>query len=545
MARLTQTQIERLIDDYKSEKSYRSTAESHWQEIADLFHPEAGWFLGEKSEGQKVMDKIYDSFPLIANQLLASAEFSMLTSPSNQWFKFVSPFPEFNQMRHVLLWYTNAARTMFQDMNKPVAGFMAAMHEGYLEFNPFGNITVFADETEDRKALKFYSLPLSETYYITNYSGDVVGFFRVYNRTVIQLKERFGLENLHTEVQKLYHQDQYNTKIQGMHVVMPRLIYNMNIPSSVELPYASLWIDLDNKFCMKESGYHEQPFAAAPFFKSSQEKYGRGPGSIALPDAKMLMRVAQVTIRAAQKAIDPPLQVPDRGFYGPTRTYAGGINYYQRGTKDKIEPLQSGAQPKLGIDYMQEIKQGIKQAFYIDQLQLHEGPQMTATEVIQRTEERLRLMGPWLGRLMTFLYTLGNRVYGIERRAGRIPPPPKEIRGMPMKMVLTSPIARAQEQLEANGIARANELILPMADRKPEIMDLINEDEEVRGIYEIFNVTPRFLNDPNTVKQLRAQRAQQAKEKADAENIRDAGQGMQGMTGALRMVQGGQAGNAA
>ena len=152
---------------------------------------------------------------------------------------------------------------------------------------------------------------------------------------------------------------------------------------------------------------------------------------------------------------------------------------------------------------------------------------MTATEVIQRTEERFRLMGPWLGRVMTALGTMLFRVYNIGRRAGRIPPPPEDIRGTPMKLIFTSPIARAQEQIEANGLLRAQELVLPMVDRDPTIADVFNGDETARGIYEIFNVSQRYLRTDKEVKAIRQSRAQQQSDKMEAENLRDAGQGLQ------------------
>ncbi len=38
---------------------------------------------------------------------------------------------------------------------------------------------------------------------------------------------------------------------------------------------------------------------------------------------------------------------------------------------------------------------------YQNQLMMQSGPQMTATEVVQRNEEKMRLLGPVLGRLQS------------------------------------------------------------------------------------------------------------------------------------------------
>jgi hypothetical protein len=47
---------------------------------------------------------------------------------------------------------------------------------------------------------------------------------------------------------------------------------------------------------------------------------------------------------------------------------------------------------------------------------------MTATEVMQRTEERMRLLGPILGRMEAeLLGPIITRVFGIMLRQGAVP----------------------------------------------------------------------------------------------------------------------------
>ena len=77
----------------------------------------------------------------------------------------------------------------------------------------------------------------------------------------------------------------------------------------------------------------------------------------------------------------------------PVRTIPGGLNFYRSGTRDRIEPLNIGANNPLGLNMEEQRRQAIRAAFYVDQLILGTGPQMTATEVVQRTEEKMRLLG--------------------------------------------------------------------------------------------------------------------------------------------------------
>ena len=98
----------------------------------------------------------------------------------------------------------------------------------------------------------------------------------------------------------------------------------------------------------------------------------------------------------------------------------------------------TGGRPDLGFDLVQDVRARVREIFFVDQLQLNEGPEMTATEVIQRTEEKMRLMGPVVGRTQTeLLGPMLQRVFGLLYRAGKLPPPPPHMlqRGFKLKIV--------------------------------------------------------------------------------------------------------------
>ena len=74
------------------------------------------------------------------------------------------------------------------------------------------------------------------------------------------------------------------------------------------------------------------------------------------------------------------------------------------------------------VEIMQDVRERIKQHFFVDQFQLREGPQMTATEVNTRVDMQLRLLGPLLGRLhFEFLQPMVGRMLQIMSRKGLLP----------------------------------------------------------------------------------------------------------------------------
>jgi len=532
--------IAKHIAKKNSLESLRGTFNSHWQEIGEVMYPEHANFTMTPSPGEKRLSKVFDSVPTHANQLLASGLFSLLTSSASPWFHIMPVDLTLNKVREINIYLDEVSSIMYHEINNPSAGFSSAIHEGYLEYGAFGNMVILVEEQLKTSSLRFMSLPLYECHFVENAEGIIDTLYRTYDRSVGFLMRKFGVENLSDGAKKFIAEDKLDTIIKGLHVILPRDMIDHYSLKSTDLPFASLYIDITHEHLMHESGFHELPFMAARFYKSSNEVYGRGPGSTALPAVKMLMRVVQVTIRAAQKKTDPPIILPDSGFLRPLRTTPGGLNYYQRGrlnSKKDIDILPTG-DPAFGVDYSNHLHEKIREIFFVDQLQLNIGPQMTATEVMQRTEEKLRLLGPLLGRVQTeLLGPIIQRTYGLLRRANRLPEAPAILNNVPLKIMYTSPIARAQEQVKANGLMRALGILEPMLKYNPETADIFDTDAMGRGVFEMFSVNQKYIRDEKTVKAIREGRRKAEQEKQHAENLRASGQGMDSLARAEATAQ--------
>lgn len=512
---------------YEILKGRRGTWETHWQEIADVMHPFDDNFVTHDSPGSEKMTYIFDSTPIHANQLLAAGLSSMLTNPAQKWFELRMVEDWLNHVREVQEWLEVTSRVMYHEINKPVSHFNTAMHELYLEYGVFGNGILFVNETLDRNNLKFQALPLSESYLCEGADGIMDAMFRRYPRTVRQLIQKFGINNMSDSVKRKYDSKKIDEITFCLHVVVPRGDYGIAAP----FPYISAYIDIQHKHVMNVTGYHELPFMAPRFYKNPWEMYGRGPGTTSLPDVKMLQEVMRTTIRAAQKATDPPLQAPDDGFLNPIRTTPGGVNFYRSGSTDRIEPIDFGSNPGVGYDVVNDLRARIREIFFIDQLQLQEGPQMTATEVLQRTEEKLRLMGPLMGRLQTeLLGPMLGRVFGILRRQGKVPPMPEVMQDQGIRPLYTSPVARAQEQVEANGIMRSLQILTPFLEMDPQVTDRFNGDELAKGVFEMFSVSPRYIRSDEATQAIRDQRREDEANAQQAKNVQSAGQGFEAIT---------------
>jgi len=523
------TDVKGLIERLATLKTDRSSFEALWDQIAKVVLPaQIAFALTPQTQGNKVGQNLYDATGVHACELLASGFFSLLTNPTAPWAEFQTVNPRQMDDRDMAVWLKECSQIATQEIQKPATGFTAALHEFYLEYCGFGSACMYVTERRDLSGLLFQTLPLHECYFVEDNEGRITTLFRNYERTVEQLVDYYGFDKCAEEVRKLYSEGKRDTKFSVLHVIKPAPKHFMG------MTFTSEHIDVEHKHLMLRRGYHEMPHMAARFYKMSWESYGRGPGSNALPDLQMLQEMMKTILRGAQKIVDPPLMAPDQGFVNPIRTVPGGVNYFRPGTDkdDRISPLVTGGRPDLGFDLVQDVRARVREIFFVDQLQLNEGPEMTATEVIQRTEEKMRLMGPVVGRTQTeLLGPMLQRVFGLLYRAGKLPPPPPHMlqRGFKLKIVYTSPIARAQEQVEANSLLRTWQVISPYIAMRPDAMDNFNTDNITRKVGKMFSLDPEFYNTPKEVETLRQQRVQQQQMKEMAAMAKDGGIGLAAM----------------
>ena len=177
-----------------------------------------------------------------------------------------------------------------------------------------------------------------------------------------------------------------------------------------------------------------------------------------------------------------------------------------------------------------QLRTAIRQAYYSDQLQLQEGPQMTATEVQVRYELMQRLLGPTLGRFQSeFLNPLIERVFGIMNRAEAFLPTPNILVGQLIDIDYVGPLARSQRMEEAVAVERLYQLAMQIGQVDPGIMDIIDHDEAVRARAELLGVPKSILRGREEVDELREQRAMQQQQ---AEIAAKQGSALKDMSGA-------------
>jgi hypothetical protein len=501
---------EEIIKDVECKKGERGVWENHWQELTDYIMPNKNNVTRVGTPGEKKGVELFDSTAIQSNSLLASALHGMLTNPALTFFEYTTGDPDLDEIDEVRIWLDRAAQRTHMRLNN--SNYQTEIHEYYLDIGCVGTGGLFIAEDKNN-LFRFSARHVSELYVEESNLGVIDKVHRVFQWNARQIMQEFGSTpgfKAPDIVQKAYDKNDPK-KFEIIHSIYPREDEERSkyAGGSKSWKWASCYTLTEAKVILSESGYREHPLPVGRWSKVSNETYGRSPGMAALPDIKMLNKMKETTIRGAQKTVDPPLMVPSDGFVLPLKTHPSGVNYYTSGTSDRIETFANDARIDFGFQSVDMVARQVRQAFLIDQLQLREGPQMTATEVNAHLDEMMRLMGPVLGRQHNeSLRPTISRCFEIQLRNKDFPPIPQALSGRKLDVRYSSMIARVHRQKEAENILRALQTISPFIQLDPSAADNFDIDKSVRFVSKTYGFPADLIRTEKSRKTIRDARDQ-------------------------------------
>jgi hypothetical protein len=560
MPALTKEQIEALCRRSKDLRGDTYVWESHWQELADYLLPRKNTItrqVTKESRGEKQTRVIYDGTGQQSLEVLASALHGLLTPPSQRWFALDvaenGPEGDETDEDETKRWLEEVSDTMFAEF--ALSNFETEIHEAYLDLGCFGTSLTFVDESDDSdpigdapSVLQFSTRQIGEYRLAENAAGRIDTIFRTYKQSARQLVQRFlGNERdpkkIEAKVGKRIadiYKKSPDDDVECLHVVAPRRDIDRKAKTKTEMPFMSVYIDETNKHLIDEGGYRSFPAAAARWIKASGDIYGRSCGMTALPDVKVVNKMSELMLRGAGKMIDPPIIVPDDGIVGPLKISPGSVITERAGAgADGIRSLSINANLPLGLELEERRRVAIRNAFYTDRLLFGEGPAKTATEVVKITEEKMRLLGPVIGRLdVELLQPIIARAFDILSAKGRIPQPPASVQGKRLRVNYVSPLALAQKAAQLEGSLRALNIFIPLQQQGVPIFDKIDQDKFVDLVIEQTGTPKEIVRPPEEVQRLRDGRAKAAAQQAQMQSAMGEATVAKDLAGAAKNVAG-------
>jgi hypothetical protein len=523
-----------LKDNMSRLQAKRQVWESHWQEVSDYMLPRKSDVNTERTRGDKRNIKIYDGTAVHSLELLASSLHGMLTSAAQRWFQLRFKEAMLNDSDEAKEWLEDAMDKMYVAISR--SNFQTEIFENYHDLIAFGTSCLFIEEDKE-DIVRFSARHIKEIYISENERGFVDTIYRKFKLTAKAALEKFGKDNISRDLAVKFTKTPFDD-VEIVHVVRPRSIFDPNKLDKQNMPFQSVYMEYDTGHIISIGGFREFPYVVPRYLKASNEIYGRSPGMNSLADVKVLNKMVEVSLKAAQKQVDPPLLVPDDAMILPVRTAPGSLNYYRSGSRDRIESLNIGANNPLGLNMEDQRRRSISRTFHVDQLLIQENRTMTATEVMQRNQEKMKILGPVIGRLQQeLLQPLIIRVFNIMLRNKQFLQAPEVLINQEVDIEYVSPVAVAQKGSQLESIMRGLEIFGSVAQIAP-VTDYIDENGLVKQIINILGLPAKMIKSDKQVQELRAVRqeqeaaqAQMQQEMMQSEQARNAAPLVQALNG--------------
>lgn len=497
-------------------ESKRANFDSHWREVAERVLPNQNEFQGNnQTEGAKRNEKIFDSTAVMALDRAASAIDSLVT-PSSQYYHRLDPEDDdLMEDQEVRLWLDELNRALFRMRYKPEANFASQAHECYISLMAFGTDTMYTDDVPGIGA-RYKACPMSEMYLAENQHGIVDLVHRKFPMTARAAFQKWG-NKLPPAILRANEKDPF-TKFDFIHCVKPNKDTDSRRKDYRGMPISSYYIAIEGRTVLSEGGYRVMPYSVGRHVTAPREVYGRSPAMQVLADIKMLNEMEKTIIRAAHKIVDPPLLLYGDGILSSFNARPNALNY--GGVDDQgrqlVIPMKTGSNLPIAMEMTEQKRKAINDAFYVTLFQiLVENPRMTATEAMIRAQEKGQLLAPTVGRQQSeWLGAVIDRDIDIIMANGMIRPPPDSLieAGGGIKVDYTSPLSRLRRAEDGVAIMRTLEQLAPLANLKPEVLDIFDDDAIGREIANINGVPAKIIRSVDAVAAIREERlkAQQA-----------------------------------
>ena len=520
------TKKEKLITRWGHLRSERATWWSHWQEVTTYLLPRNGrYFQQDRNKGHRRHNSIYDNTGTRALRKLGAGMMAGATSPARPWFRLGTADPELNSYAPVKLWLADVTERMqlvFQKSNT-----YRTLHGIYEELGAFGTAgSIILPDSQN--AIHHYPVTIGEYAIATDYQGRVNTLYREFQKTVGEVVREFGYNKCSTSVKNLYDRGSLDSWVTLVHAIEPRDDRERDYKKkdNMNMAYKSCYFETgsDGDQVLRESGFKEFPAVIPRWGVAGGDIYGNSPGMESLGDIKQLQHEQLRKAQGIDYQTKPPLQVPSYMKNRDVDSLPGGVTFID-GAQGKIE---TAFNVNLNLQHLlidiQDVRGRINSSFYADlflMLANATDTRMTATEVAERHEEKLLMLGPVLERLHNeLLDPLIDITFDRMVEAGLIPTAPEELQGMELNVEFVSMLAQAQRAIGTNSVDRYVNSMGMVAQMKPDVLDKFDSDAWADGYADMLGVDPSLIvawPQVAKIRQARAQ-AQQAAAQQEAHN---------------------------
>ncbi len=340
---------------------------------------------------------LFDATASDAVDNLAASLYTLLTPPESLWINLVPESAASPDATHA----TSVLRAHLNDSN-----FYTTIHQCYMDLVVLGTACLFMAENPigASSAFSFTAIPMSDIAILPN------AIFHTASMSVQDAMEKYPTWTPPKNIMDAAKQDA-NTQIKLVQCLI-----------GTEF---TAWLDVGGEIennIVSRGTFETNPYLIFRWSVASGEIYGTGPVMRALPDIKTASKVVELVLKNATIAVSGIWMADDDGVINLNNiNLTPGAIIPKAVGSSGLTPLTSGANFDVSQIILKDLRERIRHTLLADRLGLLSEKEMTATEIMARNSDMMRILGATYGRLLhEFIRPLCERGLQILSRRGLI-----------------------------------------------------------------------------------------------------------------------------
>lgn len=340
---------------------------------------------------------LFDATAADAADNLAACIYSLLTPPESLWLTLVPEGPDSPDASVA----TAALRANLNDSN-----FYTTVHQCYMDLVTLGTACLFMAESPigTSSAFSFTAIPMSDIAILPN------AVFHTASVSIADVMARYPeWTPTHEIADKLKKDNDFSVRL---------------VQSLIGTDFTA-WLDVGGDIennIVSRGTFETNPYLIFRWSVTSGEQYGVSPILRALPDIKTANKVVELVLKNATIAVSGIWQADDDGVINLNNiNLTPGAIIPKAVGSTGLTPLATGANFDVSQIILKDLRDRIRHTLLADRLGLLSDKEMTATEILARNADMLRILGATYGRLLhEFIRPLCDRGLQILSRRGVI-----------------------------------------------------------------------------------------------------------------------------
>jgi hypothetical protein len=394
-----------------------------------------------------------------SHRTLSSGLQSGATNPARPWLRLTLRNRELAESASVRKWLHQGTELILAVAARGDA--YQSFHAAYDEIGAFGNAAVVL-QADFENVVCSHVMTFGEWVCARDDKGAGQVFGRRFRMTAGQMVAAFGKDRVSPEVLRAAENTSRVQNFEILHLVQERAqgVGKPGYSPASRKRYSSCYYDMshDTREPLRESGYDRFPVLLPRWYVTSNDTYGYGPGFDCLNSSFGLQHIALRGAQALDYRVSPPVRVPTVLKGDNSWRMPGGVLY----SDAQDVAIRNLYEVQVNLQEISEresrLMAFVREAYYTDlflMLQSQPLSGSTATEIAQRYEEKMTVLGPAVGRLHLGLIAPWVE-FTFEQLVSKevMPPAPPEIQDEELEVEFVSTLAQAQKLVEGNTLDR-------------------------------------------------------------------------------------------